>query len=253
MITRFPASDYSDDALMGGRIRLLQPIKGERAAIDPVILAAAVDAKDGDMALEMGCGTGAAALCLAWRVPGLRVMALERQTDLAALAQENVRRNALDDRVQVIGADIRHNPFPSRQFDHVLANPPFFKAAAHSASPDAARQKAHREAEDTSCADWIGAAARALKPRGQLVLIHHPERMADILSALTAQHFGSIRLFPLWPRIDQAAVRILVTACWQGRAPLRVLPGLTLHDGVGPTYSPAVQAVLRDGQGLLVV
>jgi tRNA1(Val) A37 N6-methylase TrmN6 len=68
----------SEDMLLGGRVRLRQPVAGYRVAIDPVFLAAAVPAVPGDRALDVGCGTGAAAICLAVRVPDCRVTGIER-------------------------------------------------------------------------------------------------------------------------------------------------------------------------------
>src|SRR5512139_3877326 len=67
----------TDDRLLGGRVRLQQPASGFRAAIDPVLLAAAVPAGEGDIVLDVGCGTGAAALCLATRVEAAHVTGIE--------------------------------------------------------------------------------------------------------------------------------------------------------------------------------
>lgn len=124
----FDPADLSDDGFLGGRLRLLQPKAGYRAATDPVLLAAAVPARAGENALELGCGAGAAALCLAARVPGLAVTGLERQPAYAALARENAARNGLA--LTVIEGDLAHLPaaLRERSFDHVLANPPYYPA-----------------------------------------------------------------------------------------------------------------------------
>src|SRR5580692_7243816 len=94
-----PILATSDDALLGGRVHLHQPAQGYRVAIDPVLLAAAVPAAEGDRVLDIGCGVGAASLCLAARVPGCRIVGLELQPALAQLAAENAARNAVADRV----------------------------------------------------------------------------------------------------------------------------------------------------------
>jgi tRNA1(Val) A37 N6-methylase TrmN6 len=67
----FKPGETREDRLLGGRVRLLQPLKGYRAATDPVLLAAAVAARPGQRVLDLGCGAGAAVFCLAARVPGL--------------------------------------------------------------------------------------------------------------------------------------------------------------------------------------
>ena len=86
------------DAFLGGRVVLRQPRDGYRAATDPVFLAAACPAKSGDHVLELGCGVGAAALCLAARVARVQILGVERQADYATLACENAA---------VAGADLR--------------------------------------------------------------------------------------------------------------------------------------------------
>ena len=76
----FEDDALSDDKFLCGRLRLLQPVKGYRAATDPVLLAAACPAEPGQSVLDLGCGAGAATLCLGLRVPGLALSGLELQT-----------------------------------------------------------------------------------------------------------------------------------------------------------------------------
>src|SRR4051794_34624309 len=85
--------DVTDDAILGGRLRLKQPRRGHRVGHDAVLLAAAVSARSGDLAIDLGAGVGSAGLSLAVRVPGVRVVLVERDAKLATLAAENVVRN----------------------------------------------------------------------------------------------------------------------------------------------------------------
>ena len=123
------------DAFLGGKLHLWQPAKGYRAGVDPVLLAASVPAKAGQSVLDLGCGVGAAALCLGARVAGLEVLGVERQSQYAALA----RRNGLD----TVEADLNALPqdLRQKQFDHVIANPPYFDRAASVSSADASHKK----------------------------------------------------------------------------------------------------------------
>ncbi len=88
------AEAVTEDALLDGRVRLRQPVAGYRAATDPVLLAAACPARAGESALDLGCGAGAAALCLAARVAGMDLHGLEVQPAYAALARENAGARA---------------------------------------------------------------------------------------------------------------------------------------------------------------
>ena len=170
------------DAFLGGRISLRQPRRGYRAATDPVFLAAACPAKPGQSVLELGCGVGAASLCLAARVPGLRLIGVERQADYAALARENAARAGAE--MVVVEADLAALPADLRQmaFDHVLANPPYFPPGEGTGADDPGREAANRE--ETPLAQWIAIARARLRPGGWLTLIHLAERLPDCLSAL---------------------------------------------------------------------
>src|SRR5438105_2881449 len=103
----------TDDAVLGGRLHLLQPSRGHRVGHDAILLAAATGGKPGEHAVEFGAGVGAAGLALARRIDKLRVTLVEIDPALAALAAENARRNGLADRVTSTVLDVAA---PARAF-----------------------------------------------------------------------------------------------------------------------------------------
>jgi tRNA1(Val) A37 N6-methylase TrmN6 len=236
----------SADTLLGGRVQLAQPTQGYRAAIDPVLLAASVPARDGDTVLELGCGAGAALFCLAARLPSIELVGVEADEATAALARENAVANGVADRVHVACADIA--AAPAGPFARVLLNPPYLEAGAHDPSPEPRKAKAHAHADGDDLARWITVARTRLVHRGTLSLIHRADRLAAILAALDPQ-FGDVRVLPLWPRREVAAKRVLVQAALGSRAPSSLLPGLVLHEPDG-AYTEAARAVLWDGAAL---
>ena len=252
-MTAFAADDLTTDSLLGGRVRLAQPRRGYRAAIDPVLLAAFVPARPGERVLDLGCGAGAAALCLAARVAGLELHGLEVQPAYAALAYRNAAANGTV--LAVHDGDVRRPPPELRvlAFDQVLANPPFHGPEA-AAAPDPGRDTALREGEAT-LADWIDAGLRRLRPGGALTLVHRPDRLAAILAALGTRA-GAVDLLPVAPRAGAPATRLLLRARKGSRAPLRLWPPLTLHqgnpgEGGAEPYTAAAQEVLRGMAALM--
>ena len=250
-------SEISEDAVLGGRLRLRQPTRGHRVGHDAILLAAACRTEPGDCVVDLGAGVGAAGLALAIRTAGINVTLVEIDPELVALADANVELNGLTGRVRAVALDVRA---PARTFacaglapgsaGAVLMNPPFNDAARQQISPDDGRRLAH-EATHETLAGWAKTAARLLRPRGSLTMIWRADGLADVLDALTP-NFGGVVMLPVYPRPGQDAIRIIVRATLSGRAPLRLLPGLTLNGGDGrPT--PEVEAVLRGGQELVLV
>ncbi len=247
-------SDITDDAVLGGRLRLLQPRRGHRFGHDAILLAAATPARDGDRAAELGAGVGAAGLALAVRVPGVRITLIDIDPGLAALATENAARNQLSGRVDAVALDVAASAadfaaagLAGASCDIVLMNPPFNDPDRHKGSPDPQRRAAHDLAPQ-SLGRWIATAGRLLRPGGTLTVIFRADGVADLLNALGGD-FGAITLLPVHGKPDASAIRVIAGAVKGGRAPPAILPGLVLAtcDGA-PT--PAAEAVLRHGQAL---
>lgn len=245
-------SGLTRDLFLGGRLAVSQPEAGYRAGIDPVLLAAAVPASAGQSVLELGCGVGVASLCLAVRVPGLRLTGVERQPAYAELARHNAGANGVA--LDIVTGDIAALPAPLRAagFDHVIANPPYYRRDRGTAALDAGREAAL--GEETPLATWLDTASRRLAPGGRLTLIQRAERLAEVL-ALCDTRLGSVEVLPLAPRVGRPAKLVLLRARKGGRAAFRLHFPIILHEGArherdGDSYSPAVSAVLRQGAAL---
>jgi tRNA1(Val) A37 N6-methylase TrmN6 len=230
-------------------VRLRQPADGARAAIDPVFLAAAVPAEPLQIVLDAGCGSGAAMLCLAYRVAQCRVIGFELQRDLVRLASENADLNGMSPRVSAIAGDLLQPPprLSPGMFDHVMVNPPFIEAGR--GTPAATPAKALATVEGgANLADWVRFALAMLRGKGTVTFVHRADRIDALLALLTGRA-GEITIFPLWPAAGRAASRILVRARKQVATPARLLPGLILHEPDG-RFTAAADAVLREGAAL---
>lgn len=249
----------SDDAFLGGRLRILQPRQGYRAGLDAVMLAAAVADRDGRpfSVLDAGAGVGTAGLCVASRCPAARVVLVEREPDLVRLARENIARNALGERVSAIEADLANASrtelsalgIAESAFDQVIANPPYHAEGAGTAAPHALRAAAHAMPE-TGLDAWCRFLARMARPGGEALIIHKTAALPDLLRALEGR-FGGLAALPLHAFAGEAAGRILLRGLKGSRAPFRLEAGLVLHEAES-RFTPGAEGVLRLGQSLAV-
>ncbi|MEM8630444.1 MAG: methyltransferase [Pseudomonadota bacterium] len=242
------------DRILGGRVPLWQQKAGFRVGVDAVLLAAAVPAKAGETVLDVGCGVGSAALCLAARVPGLTLTGVEVQADYAGLARRNAAENSAA--MDVLCADIAEPPEALRQqsFDHVLTNPPYFAPGTRVAATDAAREGAL--AETLPLADWMTACLRRLRPGGTLTVIQKALRTRDLLAACDAR-VGRTVAKPIVPRVGRDADLVIVQATKGARSPFRLASPLVMHDGDrhisdSVDYSDQARAILEAAEPLVL-
>lgn len=240
-------TDFTTDDFLGGKVRLKQKINGYRATGDAVLLACAVDATPKQTVLDVGTGTGAVALCIAARCPQTQVAGIELQPEMAAMAEENIRLNGMQNRVTVLCQDVRTFPssLPTGSFDWVVTNPPFI--LEDQVSPYALKDVAHRE-NDCSLKEWISSCLRYVGPKGRFVMINRADRLPEILSLLYGK-LGGIRIVPVWTKEGRAAKRVLICGKKDSRSPCVLDPGIVLTRSDG-TRSLKAEAVMREGESL---
>ncbi len=234
--------DTTLDGLLDRRVTLEQPAKGYRVSIDTVLLAAAVPAESGQTLLDLGSGVGGAMLCVACRVPGLSVTALEIQAELYALCQRNASRNLFSGSFSVRRGDVAQLPADLGAFDHVIMNAPYHPETQHTVSKQATKRIANAEKEG-ELGQWILAADRSLKTGGTLTLIHRADRLPDILAMLSG-NFNGIELLTVHPKAAAAPLRVILRARKGGDRYVRQHRKLVLHGPEGG-YTAEAEAILR--------
>lgn len=233
--------ETSRSTLHDGRVAIDQPVRGYRAGLDAVLLAAALELRSGSHACEFGCGAGAALLCAARLNPQAHFTAFEQDGAMAALATQNAELNAVQGRCDIHTGDALAMAGRDR-FDAVFFNPPFFDDESALRAPSAEKRGAW--ISDAPLTDWIKAGLDALRAKGQLVLIQRTDRLGDIVAALKGRA-GDISVLPVHPRAGEPAKRVIVRAVKGSRAPLRLLSGLIVHGSDGQRFTDEAAAIFR--------
>ena len=231
-----------ENALLGGRVRLCQPATGYRAGMDAALLAAAAGATAGERVIEAGCGAGAVLMQMAARAPDVALTGVERDPAMAALARENAALNGAE--ATILDGDVAagFRALGLEPFDLAVSNPPFFDDPTALRLPAPGKHGAWMA--DDGLAAWTRFLLKAVREGGRIVIIHRADRLADLL-ALLGETAGSFSVRPVHPFAEEPAKRVLVQAIKTGKAPLRLLPPLVLHDRSGGKHTAGAEAILR--------
>ena len=183
------------DELKRFRLSLLQPKDGYRFPLDPLLLSDFSQAATEQTIADLGTGCGVMALVLACMAPEARVLAIEKEPPMAALARQNVSRNNLDGRVQVLHDDLLHirSHLPVSCCDLVVSNPPYRKQGRGRLNPHPGRM-AGRHETSAGVEDFLAAAKYLVKPSGRICIVYHPARLPEFMAAATALKLSVRRL-----------------------------------------------------------
>lgn len=241
--------DLEKTTLFEGKITIWQPVKGYRFALDSFMLSAFTHPQPGQHVLELGIGTGAAALALATQHPDVKIHGVEIQSQILPITQKSINENGYAKQITLFDGNLKNRIVPGHFYDHVMMNPPFFDRSHYLNSPSDHKSLSHGES-DATLNDWIHEAHRTLRSRGYLTIIHTARRLDEILTILSV-NFGNIEVFPLWPKAGKEAKRVLVKARKCVNGPFKLHAGLILHNSDGTLTAPAYR-IIHKGDKLIL-
>lgn len=217
-----------------------------RLGTDSVLLADFVSLSGARHGIDLGCASGAIALLLLCRSEKLHMTGLEIVEDAVALARENMEKNGFSERSRMLWGDIRRHRelFKSGSFDLVVANPPYFPVERGFLSPAGGRRDARGETQ-CSLEELCDAAAFLCRTGGSFCLVHKPERLSELLCAMSARALEPKRLRLVCHRADSAPSLVLVEGRRGGKPGLKVLPMLILRNPDGSETEEALRIYHR--------
>jgi len=239
------------DKLLNGKFSFEQPARGHgyRVAVDTLLLASFVKAKNDQKILELGCGVGVAMFSLATREKEINITGLELQKEIYELCKKNIGLNNFQNRIKVINGDVGFLPDEFvHKFDHVMMNPPFHEEKSHINSPNKSKTISHIENEETNLSTWIESAYKSLKNNGIMTIIHKKDRQDEIIE-YSQNLFGKIIIKPIISKENKEAKRIIIRAIKTENTNENIdfLNPFILYDNDGK-YSVLAEKILRNGE-----
>jgi tRNA1Val (adenine37-N6)-methyltransferase len=237
-------SSETCDAILGGRIRVIQPRRGYRFSVDSILLARFVSVRGGDRVLEIGAGTGVISLVIAMLDEPGEIVAIEIQPQLVEMIRRNAVLNGVAS-IRAIATDLRRPDkagVERENFDLVVANPPYRRREDGRISPHEARRIARSETF-AKLEDFVAAASKHTRRGGRSALVFAADRSAELISTLREHHLEPKRIRFVHSYAGSPATTILIEARKHGGIEVAVEAPLILFDSPGK-YSREARELL---------
>ena len=199
--------------------------------MDAVLLSGYAYAKRGEIVLDLCTGNGIIPILMAAKTQAERIVGIEIQKEVADLAKRSVAANDLNDRINIICADIKNaeDYLQAGKFDVVTCNPPYMIENHGIKNPDSPRAIARHEIL-CNFDDVARITARMLKPGGKMYLIHRPFRLTEIFETLTKYGLEPKRMKLVHPYVNREPNMVLIEAFLGGRRRLTVERPLIVYE-----------------------
>ena len=222
------------DELWRGGPRFMQTEESFKLSTDSVLLADFANMNRENSCLDLGSGAGVLCVLLATKNQGTEITGIELQPNFADLSLLNIAENGMEDRVQIITADLREHRglFKAESFDLVVSNPPYFAENSGYSAPVNHRASA-REEKTCTLSDICAAAKCVLRWGGTFALVHRPERLSEIFCAMTEFGIEPKRLRMVSYSAEKAPSLVLVEGKRGGKKGLKIEAPLILTGSDG--------------------
>ncbi len=191
--------------------------------------------------LDIGCGNAPIPLILSTKT-NANIIGVEIQKEVYELALKSVKINNLESRIKIINGDINemYNLFETETFDIITCNPPFFKVSDGSNFNDSDYKTIARHEIKLNLDQIFKISKKLLKNNGNIVMVHRPERLVDIITSMKKYNIEPKRIQFVYPKKDRDANILLIEGKKNGRPGIKIEPPIYTHDENGE-YSMQVK------------
>ena len=230
------------DDLQFNNLKIIQETDGFCFGIDSVILAhfAYQYIKPNKNIADLGSGNGVLSLLLSERVKPKKIVAFEKQAQIADMALRSVKLNKLEELIDVVNIDICElkNESFLEKFDVIITNPPYKRGETGINSQNDLKQIARFE----STADinkWLEISKHILKDKGSLFMCYRPERLSELFDSMKNNKFEPKEIRFVHSKLNDESKLVLIRAVKNGNTFLKIKEPLIIYKEDG-TYSDEI-------------
>jgi len=232
------------EGILHDKIKVIQKENGYRFSLDPLLLAHFVQIKKTDSVIDLGTGSGIIPMILYYRQEIESIIGLELQPDLLDRARRSVKKNGMEEHINIIEGDIRnlHSQFPAESFMVAISNPPYYPSRSGTSNPNEEKSIARHEVELT-LEELIDAMSYLLKTKGKAFIIYPVSRLTELIVALKSKMLEPKVIRFVHTTENAAAKLVMVQAIKGGKPDIVVQHPLYVFNLEG-LYSDEMQDLL---------
>ena len=239
------------DDLQYKGLKIIQNTKGFCFGIDSVILSDfAKNIKKGSKVVDLGTGTGIIGLLLCKKTELKEIVGVEIQKEVAEMVNRSIKLNKLEDKFKILNTDINKifedKLLEKNKFDVVVMNPPYKEKGTGKINEVDSKIISRHEVKAT-LSDFIKVASNLLKDKGEIYIVHKPERMPDIIQKMRENKIEPKEIKTVYSNKKTEASLILIKGIKGANKFFKILEPLYIYEENGE-YTKEIKEIYNIGE-----
>lgn len=223
------------DDLQCNNLKIIQNNKFFKYGIDAVLLSNFVKTNKRNLkVVDLGTGTGIISILLTAKIDVKKIYSIEIQEKVAEMAKRSVELNNLNETIEILNTDLKEidQYIKANSIDIIVTNPPYQKDNS-GLQNEIEEKKISRHEVYCTIDDICEKANYLLKEKGEMYMVHRPERLVDIICSLRKFNLEPKELQYVQSKKDTVPVLFLVKAVKKGGSFLKTLRPLVVYNEKG--------------------
>ena len=237
------------DDLQYKGLKVIQNNKGFCFGIDSVILSDfAKNIKDNSRVIDLGTGSGVIGFLLCKKTKLKEIIGIEIQKDVANMAKRSIKLNNLENMFQIVNENINdifvQGILNKNQYDVVVMNPPYKEVGTGKQNEDEVKLISRHEIK-AKLSDFIATASNLLKDKGEVYIVHKPERTIDIMQKMRENKIEPKEMKIVYPYKNAEASLILIKGVKGGKKFFKIMEPLYIYENNGE-YTEQIKQIYNE-------